>query len=391
MTSPERQVEPTPKSKAPIVGAVLMILLVVAAAFWGITTRARALAVVTRETRELAVPTVAVAAPERGAPQQEIVLPGNIQAFADASIYARTNGYVRRWYADIGTHVRSGQLLAEIDTPEIDQQLRQARADLATAQANARLAETTAERYRDLIKSDSVAQQDVDTANGNLEARQAAVESARANVKRLEELQAFKRIEAPFDGVVTARNTEIGALVDSGSNARELFHVAAVDKLRVFINIPEVYAPVAQTGLQADLTLKEFPDRRFTGTLVRTSRAIDVASRTLLTEVDVDNRGGELLPGSYAEVHFKLPTPQATLKVPVSALIFRADGLMIGTVRDGNRVAIIPVTTGRDYGNAVEIVNGLTGSERIIVNPPDSIVDGQQVRVAAAKADDTAR
>jgi len=371
------------QSSGTIVGAVVLAAIVVGAAFWGITTRARALAVVTRETRDLAIPTVAVVSPERGAPQEEIALPGNMNAFADASLYARTNGYLRKWYVDIGSHVRAGQLLAEIDTPEVDQQLQQARADLATAQANSRLAQTTAERYRDLMKSDSVSQQDLDNANGNLEAKAAAVESARANVKRLEQLQSFKRIEAPFDGVVTARNTDIGALIDSGSNARELFHVAAVHRLRVFVSVPEVYARAAQIGLKADLTLKEFPGRRFTGTLVRTAQSIDPASRTLLTEIDVDNPKGELLPGSYAEVHLKLPTPASTLKLPVSSLIFRADGLMVATVKDGDRVAIVPVTTGRDYGSSVEIVGGLTGSERVVLNPPDSLADGQTVRIAA--------
>ena len=245
----------------------------------------------------------------RGAPQEEILLPGTIQAFADAPIYARTNGYLKRWYADIGARVRAGQLLAEIDTPEVDQQLQQARAELGTAQANARLAQTTAERYRDLIKTDSVSRQDLDNANGNLEAREAAVESARANVRRLEQLEAFRRIEAPFDGVVTARNTDIGALIDTGSNSKELFHVSAVHTVRVFVNVPQVYARAARPGLSATLSLKEYPDRRFTGTLTRTANAIDVASGTLLTEIDVDNRKGELLPGAYAEVHLKLPTP----------------------------------------------------------------------------------
>src|SRR5262249_48471735 len=291
--------------KGPILGAVAL-LGALGAVMWGVSTRTRALSVVTQETREMAVPAVAVVSPTRGAPQEEIVLPGTIQAFTDAPIYARTNGYLKRWLVDIGTRVRAGQLLAEIDTPELDQQLQQARADLSTAQANARLAQTTAERYRDLIKSDSVSRQDLDNANGNLEAREAAVESARANVKRLEQLQAFRRIEAPFDGVIVGRNTDIGALIDSGSNAKELFHVAAVHKLRVFVNVPQVYSRAARPGLTAELTLKEFPGRRFTGTLARTSNAIDVASRTLLTEIDVDNSRGELLPGSYAEVHIKL-------------------------------------------------------------------------------------
>ena len=368
--------------RGPILGAVAL-LIAIGAVVWGVTTRTRALAVVTEETREMAVPAVAVVTPERGAPKEEIVLPGTIQAFTDAPIYARTNGYLRKWYADIGAHVRAGQLLAEIDTPELDQQLQAARADLATAQANARLAQTTAERYRDLIKSDSVSRQDLDNANGTLEAREAAVESARANVRRLEQLQSFRRIESPFAGVVTARNTDIGALIDSGSNAKELFHVAAVNRLRVFVNVPEVYSRAARAGLAAELTLKEFPGRSFTGTLARTSSAIDVASRTLLTEIDVDNAKGELLPGSYAEVHIKLPSAAATLKLPVDALIFKSDGLQVATVDAANRVALVTVTAGRDFGDTVEIVAGLRGDERVVANPPDSLAPGQVVRVVA--------
>lgn len=368
-------------NKGPILGGTVLLLGALGAAFWGVTTRTRSLDLVTQETREMAVTAVAVVTPERGTPQEEISLPGTMQAFIDAPIYARTNGYLKKWYADIGTHVRTGELIAEIDTPELDQQLQQARADLATAEANARLAMTTAERYRELIKTDSVSRQDLDNANGNLDARTAGVESARANVKRLEQLQAFQRIEAPFDGVVTARNTDVGALIDSGSNAKELFHVAAVHKLRVFINVPEVYARAAQTGLNADLTLKEFPGRRFTGKLVRTSSAIDVASRTLLTEIDVDNPKGELLPGSYAEVHLKLPTAAATLKLPVDALIFKTDGLQVAAVDKNDRVRLITVVTGRDFGDTVEVVSGLDGSERVIANPPDSLAAGQVVRV----------
>jgi RND family efflux transporter MFP subunit len=368
-----------------LVAVVVLLLLAVGAALWGIATRARALAVVTRETHEAAVPTVLVTRPDRGTPEEEITLPGNMQAFIDAPIYARTNGYLKRWYADIGTRVRAGQLLAEIDTPEIDQQLLQARADLATAEANARLARSTAERYRELIKTDSVAQQDLDNANGNLEARQTSVESARANVRRLEQLQAFRRIEAPFDGAITARNTDVGALIDSGSNAKELFHIAATHKLRVFVNVPEVYSRSAQRGLTADITLKEFPGRRFGGTLVRNAQSIDVATRTLLTEIDVDNRKGELLPGSYAEVHLKLPTPATTLRLPVSALIFKSDGLQVAIVKEGNQVAVLPVTAGRDFGTAVEIVDGLSGDEQVIVNPPDSLAPGQTVRIGSAR------
>ncbi|HEX7140493.1 MAG TPA: efflux RND transporter periplasmic adaptor subunit, partial [Vicinamibacterales bacterium] len=305
--------------------------------------------------------------------------------FADAAVYARVNGYLKRWTVDIGARVAKGQVLAEIDTPELDQQIVQARADLATAEANTRLALTTAERYRDLFKTDSVARQDLDNANGNLEARQTAVESARANVKRLEQLYAFRRIEAPFDGVITARNTDVGALIDSGSNAKELFHIAAVHRLRVFVSVPQVYSQLTQQGISAELTLKEFPGRMFKGTLARTAQSIDVASRTLLIEIDVDNPKGELLSGSYAEVHLKLPTPRPTLKLPVSALIFRTEGLQVATVSD-DRIHMVPVTAGRDYGSDVEIVSGLNGSERVVVNPPDSLVDGVAVRVVAQPA-----
>jgi RND family efflux transporter MFP subunit len=377
--------------KGPILGGTILLVGAVGAALWGISARTRALDIVTQETRELAIPTVSVSTPAQGAPQDEITLPGTMQAFADAQIYARTNGYLKRWHADIGARVRTGQLLAEIDTPELDQQLMQARADLGTADANAKLARTTADRYRDLIRSDSVSQQDLDNANGSLEAKLAAVESARANVRRLEELQAFRRIEAPFDGVITARNTDVGALIDSGSNAKELFHIAAIDRLRVFVNVPEVYSRAAKAGLTADLTLKEFPGRRFTGKLARTSGSIDVASRTLLTEIDVDNPKHELLPGSYAEVHFKLPSAAATLRLPVDALIFKADGLQIATVDDANRVALVTVTAGRDFGDTVEILSGLNGRERVVLNPPDSLTAGQTVRVAAAPQPGAAR
>jgi RND family efflux transporter MFP subunit len=367
----------------PVVGGVLLLAIAASVAFWGIATRAKALSVVTRETRELAVPTVAVIKPDRGAPQQEMVLPGTMQAFTDAPIYARTDGYLRKWYVDIGAHVRAGELLADIDTPEVDQQLEQARADLATSEANARLAQTTAERYRDLMKTDSVSRQDLDNANGSLEAKLTAVTSARANVKRLEQLHSFGRITAPFDGVVTARNTDVGALIDSGSNAKELFHVAAVHRLRVFVNVPEVYSRAARAGMKADLSLTEFPDRTFTGTLARTSQSIDVASRTLLTEIDVENPKGELLPGSYTEVHLKLDSATSTFKLPVNAVIFRTEGVLVALVRPDGHVALQPVTLGRDYGNTLEVVSGLSGGEQIIVNAPDSIETGQTVRIAA--------
>ncbi len=379
MTDPAPQ---NRRSAGPIFVVAIVLAAATVAAVWGITTRARALTTLTRETRDLSVPTVSVTRPEKGASQEDLALPGNIEPFTDAAIFARTTGYLKRRYADIGSRVKEGQLLAEIDTPEIDQQLLQARADLATEQANARLAQTTAERYRDLIKSDSVSQQDVDNANGSYEAKRAAVTSAEANVKRLEQLQAFKKIYAPFDGVITARNTDIGALIASGSGAKELFHIAATHRLRVFVNVPQVYSRAATAGLTAEIELKEVPGQRFKGTLVRTAQAIDPANRTLLAEIDLDNPRGEVLPGSYGEVHLKLPAQAQTFRLPVNTLIFRAEGVRVALVTEG-RVSLVPVTIGRDYGSTVEIVSGLTGSEAVVVNPPDSLTAGQAVRVAA--------
>ena len=368
----------------------VVVLLIAAIVAWGITVRKRASANVERETREMAVPTVSVVHPQRAAPAQEIALPANIQPWIDAPIYARTNGYLRRWYADIGAHVKAGQLLAEIDTPEIDQQLQQARADLATAQANASLADITAARYQDLLKSDSVSKQDTDNAVGNAEARKAMVQSAQANVKRLEELQSFQKVYAPFDGVITARNTDIGALINSGNGgpAQELFHIASTHTLRVYVNVPQIYWRAAKPGMTADLTLAEFPDRHFTGRLVRTAEAIDAASRTLLTEFDVDNPSGALLPGAYAEIHFKVPTETSNYLLPVNTLIFRSAGLQVATVQGGNRVELIPVTLGHDFGTQVEVVSGLNGDEAVIVNPPDSLVSGQTVRIGQSSANE---
>jgi len=351
----------------------------------GIVPRLRAKAALRSETNDLAVPTVSVIRATPGAPQTEIVLPGNIQAFSDSPIYARTSGYLKKWYVDIGARVAAGQLLAEIETPEVDQQLDQARADLKTAQANLRLAEITAERYEGLLKTEAVSKEDVDKAVGDFDARRAMVASAESNVRRLEQMQSFEKIEAPFDGVITARNTDVGHLIDSGAGggaATELFHIAATSKLRVFIHVPEQYSQAARPGLMADLTLLEFPGRRFKGTLVRTASSIDVATRTLLVEVDVDNSRGELFPGAYAEVHLQAPETVPVLILPVSTLIFRSEGMQVATVETGNRAILRNVTLGRDMGNEVEVVSGLNANASIIVNPPDSLVSGETVRVA---------
>jgi RND family efflux transporter MFP subunit len=367
-----------------LLALIAMAVIVIA----GIRPRLLARQTLRRQTYYRAAPTVTVAHPRKEAPSEEIVLPGNIQAFTDAPIYARTSGYLKKWYFDIGTHVKKGQLLAEIESPEVDQQLQQAREDLDTAQANLKLAQITATRYTDLFKSDSVAKQDVDNAVQNAAAREAAVKSAEANVRRVEQMVEFEKVYAPFNGVVTARNTDIGQLIESGSSGgptRELFHVAAVDRLRVFVNVPQMYSHDAVRGIKADLTLPEMPGRRFTGTLVRTADAFDPATRTLLVEIDVPNPTGLLFPGAYTEIHFKVTSRVPTLLVPPTALIFRSEGLHAATVINSNRAALVPVTLGRDFGNEVEVVSGLTENSLIIVNPPDSLVDGETVRVVAHK------
>lgn len=364
---------------------LLVVLIAALLVVFGILPRIQARTALRQETLRMAVPTVAVVQPKHSAPAQEIVLPANVQAFSDAPIYARTNGYLTRWYVDIGSRVKAGQLLAEIDTPEVNQQLRQARADLATSQANLSLSKITADRYAGLLKTDSVSKQESDNAAGDYEAKQAALQSAQANVKRLEELQSFQKIYAPFAGVITARNTDVGALINSGSTTgtgNELFHIAQPDKLRVYVSVPQVYSQAAKPGLTADLTLAEFPGRRFEGKLVRTANAIDPTSRTLLVEISVNNPTGQLFTGSYAEVHLKLPTPTSSLILPVNTLLFRAEGLRVATVGPGQHVELKQITLGHDFGSEVEVVAGLNGNENVIINPPDSVVDGETVRVA---------
>lgn len=364
---------------------LLALVTAVVIAIAGILPRIQARNALRRETAEMAVPAVAVVQPKRSAPAQEIVLPANVQAFADAPIYARTNGYLKRWYVDLGSRVKEGQLLAEIDTPEVNQQLRQSLADLATAQANLNLSRITADRYAGLLKTDSVSKQESDNAAGDYEAKQANLQSSQANVKRLRELQSFQKIYAPFSGVITARNTDIGALIDSGSSGgvrNELFHVVQADKLRVYVSVPQVYSQAAKPGLTADLTLSEFPGRRFEGKLVRTANAIDPTSRTLLVEIAVDNPTGQLFTGSYAEVHLKLPTAASAFILPVNTLLFRAEGLRIAVVGDGQKVELKQITLGHDFGSEVEVIAGVNGNENVIVNPPDSVVTGETVRIA---------
>jgi len=374
-----------PESGRGALWAVIALLIVAAVVVAGIVPRRRARAALEERTNQLAVPTVSVVRPKFGAPQTEIILPGSIQAFTDSPIYARTNGYLKKWYADIGARVAKGQLLAEIETPEVDQQLDQARADLNTAQANFDLSAITAKRYEDLLKTDSVSKQDVDNAHGDYEAKRAMVASAQSNAKRLEELQSFEKIFAPFDGVITARNTDVGHLINSGAGgpATELFHIASLNTLRVYVNVPQQYSQSAKPGITADLTFQEFPGRRFQGRLVRTAEAIDISSRTLLVEVDVDNARHEILPGAYTEVHLKVPQTAPTLILPVSALIFHSEGLQVGIVRNENRASLAKITLGHDFGNEIEVVSGISADDLIISNPPDSLIEGETVRIAA--------
>ena len=362
----------------------MVFLVVTGIVGFGILRRVRAQAVVRTETAALAVPLVNVVSPQRTAPSHELVLPGNVEPYMTAPIYSRTSGYIKAWYVDIGARVKKGQLLAEIDTPEVDQQLQQSRSNLATAEANLRLAEITKNRYQDLLKTNAVSQQDADNAIGTYNANNSIVQANQANVKQLETLQSFEKIYAPFEGIVTVRNIDVGDLINSGSapgTRTDLFHIAQPGKLRVYVYVPQEYSQAAAPGLTADLTLDEFPGRRFPGKLVRTANAINNTTRTLQVEVDVDNPTGKLLSGSYAEVHFKVPGRVSTYVLPTETLLFRKEGLRIAVVKD-NKAQLLPVSAGRDFGNSIEIISGLQGNESVIVSPPDSTVDGEQVQIA---------
>jgi RND family efflux transporter MFP subunit len=354
-----------------------------AAIYFGIQSRVANASTLARATEQSATPIVNVVHPKRGAPTSEIVLPGGAQAFVDAPIYARTNGYLKKWYFDIGAQVKQGQLLAEIETPEVDQHLEQARSELETAKANLNLAMTTADRWKKLLEEDSVSKQETDQAVSNLQAQKATVDSNAANVHRLEELRSFERVYAPFDGIITARNTDVGALINAGAATtpgRELFHLAAIHTLRVYVSVPEVYLRAAIPGAIATLTLDEFPGQVFRGTLARNANAIDPISRTLLVEVDVGNPSGQLLPGAYMSIHLKLPEQIRSVTIPANTLLFRAEGLRVGVVKN-NHVALIPAKIGRDYGDTVEVLSGLQPADAIIVDPSDSLISGAEVQV----------
>ena len=364
----------------------IALIAVVALLVSGIWSRIKARTALNKVTDQSAITAVSVVSPKATAPADQIILPGNVQPFITSPIYARTNGYLKKWYFDIGTHVKQGQLLAVIETPEVDQQLQQARSNLLTAQANLELASITKTRYQGLLKSNAVSQQDVDNAVGTYNANKSIVEADQAAVQQYSALVSFEKVYAPFDGVITARNTDIGDLINSGSSSNvktDLFHISQPGKLRVYVNVPEEYSQGVKVGMTADLSLAEFPGRKFQGKLVRTADDINVTTRTLLIEIDVDNPTNTLLTGSYAEVHLAVPTQASTFLLPVNTLLFRTEGLRVGVVKNG-KVVLTSVTPGHDFGNEIEIVAGLTANDQVIVNPPDSIVSGQEVQIVQA-------
>ena len=368
-----------------IAAAACAVALVI---LFGIHSRTMAASRLVEATDQAAIASVRVVHPQTAARAQDLVLPGNTQAFIDSPIYARTNGYLERWYVDIGARVRKGELLAEIETPELDQQLRQAKAELATAEANLNLSQITAERDENLLKTHSVSTQERDNAVNASVANQATVDSNQANVARLEQLQSFEKVYAPFDGIITARSTDVGALIDAGANApKELFHIAAINKLRIYVAVPEVYSRAAVSGAPVGLTLDEYPGKLFQGVLVRNSNAIDAISRTLLVEVDADNSGGRLMPGAYVQIHLKLPPDIGSLTVPSNALIFRREGLEVAVVHNGI-AKLVSVTPGHDYGDSMEILAGLRPQDDVILSPSDSLVSGTPVQVGNAKSGD---
>ncbi len=366
---------------------MIVAIAAIAVVAMGIRSRLKDETAVRAVTAEMAVPSVSVVLPKKTAPAQEIILPGNIQPFISSPIYARTDGYLKKWYFDIGSHVKSGQLLATIQTPEVDEQLAQARSTLATAQANLELAQITMDRYQSLLKKHAVAQQDVDNAVGTYTANKAIVDADMANVRHYGALVSFENVYAPFEGVIIARNTDIGDLINSGSNTAprtDLFDIVQARTLRVYVNVPEEYSQGVKPGeTAADVVLAEFPGKRFPGKLVRTAEAINATTRTLLVEVDLENPSGTLFSGSYAEVHLKVPAQNSTFLLPVSSLIFRTEQLQVGVVKNG-KVAVTDVTPGHDFGDEIEIVAGLKADDQVVLNPPDSLVSGQEVTIVHA-------
>lgn len=363
---------------------VVLFLVFLIIGLYNIFQRRNEHKVLAQQTERLSVVHVAVIHALPVQSDSQLILPGNVQSFVESPIYARTNGYLKKWYKDIGSHVKEGELLADIDTPEVDAQLAQSKADLATSQANVKLAGVTAERYEGLLKSDAVSKQEVDNYTGDYAAKQAMVQSAEANVKRLEELESFKHVYAPFSGVITQRNIDIGNLINGGNggNSREMFDLAQTDPLRVYVSVPQTYVPDMRVGLKACLQLSEFPAKNFCGQVVRNANAVDPASRTLLTEVDVPNPSGTLLQGEYAEVHFDVQSPGNRLSVPINALLFRPEGTLVAVVGPDSRLVLKKLSVGRDFGDSVEVLEGISPQDAIVINPPDSLENGEQVTVS---------
>src|SRR6266852_3919593 len=378
----EFETQPRARKSPLFAGLIIVVVLVLLGAFTLLQRRSQYQALA-KETEVLAIPTVAVIHPSTEASDEGLVLPGSMQAYVESPIYARTNGYLNKWYRDIGSRVRKGELLADIDTPEVDQQLIQAKADLETAKANANLSRITAARYEELIKTDGVSKQEVDNAQGDFAAKRAIVASSQANVRRLEELESFKHIYAPFSGVITRRNVDLGNLINAGNGgtAQEMFVLAATDPIRAYVSVPEVYAAAVHPGLGAYLALTQFPGQKFQAKVARTADAIDLASRTLNTEVDVPNKAGQLLPGGYAQVHLLVGVTGTRLQVPVNALLFRAEGLRAVVVDANHKTHLQQLAIGRDYGTSLEVLQGLRPDDWIVLNPPDSLDEGIQVNV----------
>jgi RND family efflux transporter MFP subunit len=367
--------------------AWIALIVAIALGIWGEVSRVLARSELVKQNADAAIPTVTTTTAEPSAAGEELVLPGAVWAFMEAPIYARTNGYLKSWNTDIGTQVTKGQLIAQIETPEVDQQLTQAQADLATARANENLSKSTNVRWQGLLATQSVSKQDADEKAGDAAAKTAAADSAAANVARLHDLESFKRVVAPFTGVITARNTDVGALINAGqSSGTELFRIADTRKLRIFVRVPEPFAAATQPGLEAALRFAEHPNRTFPATVVRTSNSLDPTLRTLQVELELDNAKGEVFPGAYAEVHFKLPPSAETMRLPANTVLFRAAGLQVATLDAQQRVKLKSIVQGRDFGNSIEVLSGLAPHETVVLNPPDSIADGVQVRIAAPDA-----
>jgi RND family efflux transporter MFP subunit len=374
---------PPLSGRVAILFIVVLMLVAVVLAVTGIVPRVRARTTLKDQTDAMAAPDVLIHPPVQGKVGQEIILPANVYAYSDATLFARTDGYLSNWYFDIGAHVRQGQLLAVIASPEVDKQLLQARADLSTAEANAGLAKTNSTRYQGLLTQNAVSKQDTDTFVSQEESTGSTVKSAQANVQRLEQLQSFEKIYAPFSGVITARGVDVGQLINAG-NGTELFRISALNVLRVYVNVPQIYSQAAVPGTTAQLTLTEFPGQTFNGKLVRTAKAIDPASRTLLVEIDVENKDGKLMPGAYAQVHLAVHGAVVPMIIPVSALIFRTEGLQVGTVEkgpNGDQAKLVHVVLGQDDGSTVQVIHGLETGSQVIQNPPDSLIDGEPVHV----------